>query len=192
MFENSPYCHSLQEADQKKLMGQHHEAIMICEEILCDDLECNEALEEIGDNFLSLKDFPKAIKALKQAKRVNPKSANAHYLLGFAYSGINEWKESIYELEVADSLEPNHPEILRCLGWSVYHYGEKERGLVLLKRAAHMSPDDIFILCDLGVCYLNNRAFNEAESIFNKVLELEPGHTKARECLKACSYFRGE
>ncbi len=159
MFENSPYCHALKEADEKKLMGLHHEAISICEDILCDDLDCNEALEEIGDNYLSLRQFPNAIKALKQAKRVNPKSANAHYLLGFAYSSVNEWKESIYELEIADSMEPNHPEILRCLGWSVYHYGEKERGIVLLKRATMMSPDDIFILCDLGVCYLNERKF---------------------------------
>lgn len=191
MFENSPYSHALNDADEKKLMGMHHEAIGICEEILCDDLECNEALEEIGDNYLSLRDFPKAINALKQAKKVNPKSANAHYLLGFAYSGINEWKESIYELEIADSLEPNHPEILRCLGWSVYHYGEKEKGIVLLQRAVMMSPEDVFILCDLGVCYLNDRDFNRAEKVFNKVLELEPTHDKAKECLKACNYFRG-
>lgn len=192
MFENSPYSQALQLADEKKLMGMHDEAIAICEDILCDDLECNEALEEIGDNYLSLRQFDKAIAALKHAKRVSPKSANAHYLLGFAYSAVNEWKESIYELEIADSLEPNHPEILRCLGWSVYHYGDKSRGIVLLKRANIMSPDDIFILCDLGVCYLNNRDFNKAEEVFNQVLQIEPGHEKARECLKACTYFRGK
>ena len=151
MFENSPYSHALNDADEKKLMGMHHEAIGICEEILCDDLECNEALEEIGDNYLSLRDFPEAINALKQAKKVNPKSANAHYLLGFAYSGINEWKESIYELEIADSLEPNHPEILRCLGWSVYHYGEKEKGIVLLQRAVMMTILPISRLITISV-----------------------------------------
>ena len=125
LFENSPHSQALKIADEKKLMGLHDEAIAICEDILCDDLDCNEAFEEIGDNYLSLRQFDKAIVALKQAKRVSPQSANAHYLLGFAYSVINEWKESIYELEIADSLEPNHPEILRCLGWSVFHYGDK-------------------------------------------------------------------
>lgn len=192
MFDGSPHAAALRIADEKKLMGLHDEAISICEDILCDDLGCNQALEEIGDNYLSLRKFDRSIKALKQAKKVNPKSANAHYLLGFAYSAVNEWKESIYELEIANSLEPNHPEILRCLGWSVYHYGDKEKGVVLLKRAMNMAPQDVLILCDLGVCYLNSRRFDEAEGVFNQILRIDPHHSKARECLKACTYFKGE
>ena len=63
--------------------------------------------------------------------------------------------------------------------------------VVLLKRAAIIAPDDIFILSDLGVCYLNNRDFAKAEDVFNKILQIEPNHPKAKECLKACSYFKG-
>jgi len=46
------------------------------------------------------------------------------------------------------------------------------------------------ILCDLGVCYLNDKQFDQAERIFQAVLDLEPTNDKARECLKACGYFK--
>lgn len=190
IIKESEYAELLKIADEKKLLGLHDEAIQICESILHDDLECIEAYEEIGDNYLSLREFEKAIRALSRALEINPESANAHYLLGFTYSAMNEWDTSIDELEVADNLEPNHPEILRCLGWSIFHSGRRKQGLILLERASHMAKDDSLILCDLGVCYLNDRQFDHAEEAFQKVLNLEPQNDKARECLKACNYFR--
>jgi tetratricopeptide (TPR) repeat protein len=192
IIKKSEYADLLQIADEKKVQGLYEEAIAICESILCVDLECGEAYEEIGDNYLSLRQYDKAIKALKKALKINPESANAHYLLGFTYSAMNKWESSIDELEVADGIEPNHPEILRCLGWSFFHSGSRKQGLVLLERASFMAKDDSLILCDLGVCYLNDRQFDRAEQVFQSVLNLEPQNDKARECLKACNYFRAK
>jgi tetratricopeptide (TPR) repeat protein len=190
IYKETPYADILQMADEKKLQGLHEEAIKICESILNEDLECGEAYEEIGDNYLSLRQFDKALAALNKALSLNPDSANAHYLVGFTYSAMNNWDVSIEELEVADSLEPNHPEILRCLGWSVFNSGRRKQGLILLERASEMSKEDILILSDLGICYLNEREFDKAEKVFQQVLSLEPQNDKARECLKACNYFR--
>jgi tetratricopeptide (TPR) repeat protein len=190
IYKKTEYADILKVADEYKLQGLHQEAIKVCESILCDDLECGEAYEEIGDNYLSLREFDKAINALNRALKINPESANAHYLLGFTLSAMNKWDDSIDELEKADSLEPNHPEILRCLGWSIFHSGRRKQGLILLERATAMSKDDSLILCDLGVCYLNERDFDKAEEVFLSVLALEPQNDKARECLKACNYFR--
>lgn len=190
IYKKSEYADVLKLADEKKVQGLHEESIKICEAILCDDLDCAEAYEEIGDNYLSLRQFDKAITALNRALKIAPTSANAHYLLGFTYSSMNKWDKSIEELEVADNLEPNHAEILRCLGWSIFHSGRRRQGLVLLERAAELSKEDILILSDLGICYLNERSFDKAERIFQIILNLEPQNDKARECLKACNYFR--
>src|SRR3990167_6610815 len=94
----------LEEADRLKMTGRHKEAIALCHKMLLDDLECVEAYEEIGDNYLSLKEFEKAEKALERAVKLDPASANAHYLLGFAYSSLGEWDGSVHELEEADVL----------------------------------------------------------------------------------------
>lgn len=180
------------DADQKKLNGAHQEAIKICEKILADDLNCVEAYEEIGDNYLSLKEFDKAEKALKKALDLQPFSANANYLLGFVYSSLARWKQSIGLLEKADEIQPNHPEILRCLGWSIFHSGQKRRGIILLERALNLASTDVLILCDLGVCYLNARDFTRAIDLFQKALDLEPANDKARECLDTARFFEQE
>lgn len=182
----------INEADQLKLKGCHEDAIKLCEKILLADLDCIEAYEEIGDNFLSLKEFEKAEKALLMAVRLDNSSANANYLLGFTYSSLGEWVKSIDFLENADKVQPNHPEILRCLGWSYFHYGQKKKGIIVLERALNLAWDDCLILCDLGVCYLNEKNFDRSIALFQKVLSLEPRNEKARECLKACQFFKRE
>lgn len=180
------------QADEKKLSGRHSEAIKICEKILVDDLKCIEAYEEIGDNYLSLKEYQKAEKALLRALEIHPCSANAHYLVGFVYSSMAQWKKSIYHLERADEIQKNHPEILRCLGWSLFHSGQRKKGIILLERALHLAPSDCLILCDLGVCYLNERNFEKSVELFAQALEIEPENEKARECLDTARFFKRE
>jgi len=186
------YNYLLAESDKLKMAGEHLEAIRICEKILATDLDIEQAYEEIGDNFLSMREYDKAEKALIQALRLNPASANAHYLIGFAFSATGKWTDSIEHLETADRLQVNHPEILRCLGWSIFHSGEKKQGLVLLERALNLSPRDPLILSDLGICYLNDKDFDRANMLFRKVLEIEPDNEKIKECLYAVKFFKSE
>ena len=182
----------IEEADKKKLIGSHREAIQMCEKVLLYDLDCSEAYEEIGDNYLSLHDYQRAKKALDRAIHLNPYSPNANYLLGFVYSCLGKWKTSIEYLERADDLYPNHPEIIRCLGWSMYHDGQKKRGVIILERAVSLSPQDPLILNDLGIIYLNEKNFERAAGLFRRVLDIEPGNEKARECLNAVKFFENE
>ncbi|PJC36625.1 hypothetical protein CO046_04385 [Candidatus Peregrinibacteria bacterium CG_4_9_14_0_2_um_filter_53_11] len=179
-------------ADELKMEGRHEEAVSLCQNILMSDLECVEAYEELGDNYLSLREYERALKALKRSIALDPDSANANYLLGFTYSALGEWELSIETLERADQLQSNHPEILRCLGWSLFHYGQKKKGIIVLERALNLSQDDCLILCDLGVCYLNDKNFARAIELFSTVLAIEPENDKARECLKACQFFQKE
>lgn len=182
----------IEEADKKKQEGAHEEAIKICEKILFYDLDCQEAYEEIGDNYLSLREYRKAKKALDRAICLNPKSANANYLLGFVYSCLGKWKISVDLLEKADMFYPNHPEILRCLGWSMFHDGQKKRGIIVLERAHYLSQNDPLILTDLGVIYLNEKEFGKSATLFKKVLEIDPTNQKAAECLNAVRFFQRE
>jgi tetratricopeptide (TPR) repeat protein len=182
----------LSESDRLKMAGEHLEAIRICEKVLSQDLDSQQAYEEIGDNFLSMREYEKAERALIQALRLNPGSANAHYLIGFAHSALGKWEDSIGHLETADRIQPNHPEILRCLGWSIFHSGEKKQGLVILERSLNLSPRDPLILSDLGICYLNDKDFDKANDLFRKVLEIEPDNEKVKECLYAVKFFKSE
>lgn len=182
----------LEEAEKKKQRGQHQEAIKICESILHYDLDAAEAYEEIADNYLTLREYQKAKRALDRAMVLDPASPNANYLMGFVYSCMGKWKVSIDYLERSDELFPNHPEILRCLGWSMYHDGQKQRGLILLERSLNLASEDTLILTDLGVLYMNEKNFDRAGLMFKKVLVLDPENEKALECLNAVRFFSEE
>lgn len=192
-YQSTAPVHPLiEEADKMKNEGKHMEAISLCEKLLMNDLDCVEAYEEIGDNYLSLRKYDRAEKALSQAIKINPHSANANYLLGFVYSCTGKWEQSVELLEVANNIYQNHPEIIRCLGWSIYHYGQRKRGVILLERALFLAPNDPLILNDLGVCYLNEKDFERAAFLFKKTLQVEPDNGKAKECLNAVRFFQRE
>jgi len=100
-------------------------------------------------------------------------------------------KKSIDYLERSDEIEPNHPEILRCLGWSIFHDGQRKRGIILLERALNLSANDPLILSDLGVCYLNEKNFERSSYLFKKCWKSNPKR-KSPECLNAVRFFQKE
>ncbi len=182
----------LKEADSLKLKGKHHDAIQMVNRIILSDPNIVEAYEEVGDNYLSLRDYERAAKALHYALKLKPKSANALYLIGFLHSSEGRFAESVQSLEEANTVQPHHPEILRCLGWSMFHNGDRDRGLTLLERARAMAPRDTLILCDLAVCYLNTKAFDQTISLLEEALRIEPENQKAKDCLETARFFKRE
>lgn len=192
MIDTETLLPLLEQAEALKLQGKHDEAIRFAQKILLLDLDCVEAYEEIGDNYISLAEYKKARLALNHAIKLNPLSANAHYLIGFMFSAQQNWKESVSHLERANELYANHPEILRCLGWAIFNTGFKKKGICILERALIIAPEDSYILCDLGICYMNQRNFQRALSLFKKTLTIDPGNMKAKECARIAELFSSE
>ncbi len=182
----------LKKADALKLAGNHEEAIALANKMVISDLDYVEAYEELGDNYLSLREYEKSMKALKYALKLKPTSANALYLLGFLYSSIGDFEKSVQTLESANKVQPHHPEILRCLGWSIFHGGDRKRGLIMLERARAIAPTDTLVICDLAVCYLNDREFNRTIELLEYALKLEPDNEKAKDCLETAKFFKRE
>lgn len=173
----------LEKSEGFKKSGAYEEAIEILHKVILSNSECTEAYEELGDNYLSLRQLEKAEKALCQALTIDATSANAHYLLGFLFSLQQKWNKSVEELQRADAIFPNHPEILRCLGWSIYNSNGWGQGIALLERSHTLKPTDPNILCDLGVCYMTSAHYREAKKIFERVVRQNPASDQAQECI---------
>jgi len=188
---HNEYSEELARAETFRQEGEHVRAIEVCQKILLENLDCGEAYEEIGDNYLSLQKYNEAEKALLRAIQINSESANANYLLGFSYSEKGDYEKALEYFEKADILRPNHAEILRCLGWCYFHSTSPRRGLVILERARTLTPQDTLILLDLGVCLLTSRKQKEAKKYFLQVLELEPNNEKALGYLRQIEKLSG-
>lgn len=176
--------HLLDQAEQMKLDARHAEALVILEEIVVKDPNNIVALEEIADNELSLEQYDRAEVAAKRALALDSGSFDAHYVLGFVASVREEWDASVNSLKIANRLEPNNPEILRCLGWSLFSAGHTVEGVVTLERALNLEDTNPLILCDLGVVYLKMKEFPKARALLERALEIDPLNVRVKECLE--------
>lgn len=177
----------LEEAEKLKLMGKNVEALEILEMLLMEDPQNISALEEVADNELSLEHFTRAEIAAQQAVNLDNESYTGHYILGFLHSMNREWEPALTHLKQANAVKPNNAEILRCLGWALFHSGQRAQGIVTLERALNLDDENPLTLCDLGVAYLQTRNVPKAKNLFDRALELDPENTKAIECIKAVS-----
>ncbi len=175
----------LEQAEQLKIECRHREAIALLEELLLEDPENVAALEEIADNELSLQEYERAEAAATRAVQLEEDSYTGEYILGFLRSQDEEWEKAVAHLRRANGLRPNNSEILRCLGWALFHLGQRAQGIVTLERALNLDSESPLTLCDLGVTYLETRDFNRAKALFQRSLDLDPENERARECMEA-------
>lgn len=173
----------LEHAEQLKWEGKHAEAIAILEQLVLEDPENTAALEEIADNELSLGHIARSEAAAKRAIALDAESYTGHYILGFLHSRKERWAEAIVELRSANAHKSNNSEILRCLGWALFMGGQRAQGVVTLERALNLDDQSVLILCDLGVAYLQLQSYAKARALFLRVLDIEPGNARAKECL---------
>jgi len=175
----------LEEAEQLKLNGQHEEALRILEELLVEDPANSSALEEVADNELSLERFDRAEAAAKRAITIDPQSYMGHYILGYLYTIRNEWEKAINKLREANILQPNNPEILRCLGWALFSTGKRTQGIVTMERALNLDSENPLTLCDLGAAYLKAQNITKAKALLLKSLDIDPENARTRQCVHA-------
>ena len=183
--DNDRTVRILEEAERLKLNCQHEESIKLLEELLTQDPDNIAALEELADNELSLERYDRALRAAERAVELDRESYMGHYIVGFIASLREDWVLSEQELQRANQLKSNNPEILRCLGWTLFHKEKRVQGIVTLERSLNLDPENTLSLCDLGVCYLRVRNFKKAHVLFERALRLDPGNERARECVEA-------
>ncbi|MFA6039581.1 MAG: tetratricopeptide repeat protein [Candidatus Peribacteraceae bacterium] len=180
----------LEKAEQLKLDGKHLDALVILEDLLFEDPENISALEEVADNELSLHHYDRSEAAAQQAVALDRNSYTGFYILGFLRSRTEQWEEAVQFLRKSNALQSNNPEILRCLGWALFHAGQRAQGIVTLERALNLDAESTLTLCDLGIAYLEAQNFAKSKTLFLRALDLDPGNARARECIQALERMR--
>lgn len=181
---------ALAKSEEYKIRGENTKALQVAQKILVSDPACMQAAEEVADNLLSLGRDEEAAKAATFAFKLNNTSYIANYILGFV--GLDNDPKAPEYLRTANESCPNNPEILRCLGWALFHGGKEPEGIATLERALNLRHDDPLVLCDLGVCLLHQNTYEKAVKLFEKALELEPNNYRAQECYQAAKDIKDE
>lgn len=180
----------LSKSEDYKMMGENEKALEVAQKVLEKDPSCVQAAEEVADNLLILGRESESKKAAVFAYSLDKTSYIANYILGFL--DLNNGKKALKYLKQANASYGNNPEILRCLGWVLFHEKKEFEGIATLERALNLRPDDTLVLCDLGVCLLHQNKFDTAISLFEKALSLDTENIRAKECLSAAIQLKEE
>ncbi len=173
----------LARSEEYKLTGKHIKALDIAEKVLIEDPGCIEAAEEVADNYLSLDRLEEAKKAATHALMLHGGSYIAHFVIGFVASEQEQWDDAVVHFQTSNVGQPNNPEILRCLGWTLFHSGAQEEGVATLLRSLHLRQEDPAILCDLAACYLQLNNFDKSIHLLERAIRVDPSDHRVEELL---------
>lgn len=184
-----------EKADFYTKKGNYQKAVACYELVLLD--EKDKFVRELaywgaGECYLDLGLFEEAEEYLRKAVGLNPLEPNYHYLLGIAFSKRERFTEAILEFEEALKLAPDHPEILRGLGWATFMDGKLDQGRLLLERSLELDRENVLTLCDLAVVLMRGFQYQKARSLLQKAQEVEPNNPMVEETIAACEFFRRE
>jgi tetratricopeptide (TPR) repeat protein len=90
-------------------------------------------------------------------------------------------KQQKQHFRVSNFEQPNNPEIIRCLGWTIFHAGRQEEGISTILRALSLRKDDPAILCDLAACYLQMNKFDESIELLEKAMDVDSADDRVSE-----------
>lgn len=144
-------------------------SINILEKALVDYNSDYRLYEELADIYLYKGVLDKALKSVNFSLWLNEKSATGNYLKGFILLSQDKVKEAIKYLEVSNSFMGNNSEVLRNLGWAYTMIGEASKGIMILKRALVIAPNDELITEDLAMALIGAGEVSEGNQLLQKI-----------------------
>ena len=114
--------------------GKHEEALKIAESILMEDPSCVEAAEEVSDNLLSLERIKEASRGCSICVISFSQKLYCQFCPWLCcFPKRRSMGKSIAFFQMSNAGQPNNPEILRCLGWSLFPLENEMKELQLFE-----------------------------------------------------------
>ena len=131
----------------------------------------------LGDIYRQEKQFGKAAKAYGRAIELAEKTGGAewfiYYARGISYERLGKWDLSEADLRKALALEPDQPNVLNYLGYSLVDRNVKlEEALEMIRKAVAARPDDGYIRDSLGWALYRMGRYDEAVKHMERAVEL--------------------
>ncbi len=98
-----------------------------------------------------------------------------HYARGISYERLKNWENAEADFRRALELNPDQPQVLNYLGYSLVERREKlDEALDMIERAAAARPDSGYIIDSLGWVLFRLGRYDEAVDHMERAVELMP------------------
>ena len=119
------------------------------------------------------------LEAARRAVELDPKSADAHRWLGYAYRFHGRPVEENFECETALKLNPNHDQAINCVALSKISIGRPSEAIELFKKSMRLNPRDptpARIRFMLGMALLLSQRHEEAVATIKEGMAANPSY----------------
>jgi Flp pilus assembly protein TadD len=145
-----------------------------------------------GKQWLDQQRYDEAIAAYRQAVRLEPQNALAHYGLGVAYSRKGENEQAIAAYREAIRLQPEHADAHYGLGVASGHLSQNEQAVTAYREAIRLNPGLADAHYNLGMIYARLRLEEQAIAAFREAIRLQPTDALAHYGLGVIYAKRGQ
>jgi tetratricopeptide (TPR) repeat protein len=138
-----------------------------------------EAAVQLGNAFRADSRFAEAADVYTQALAVNgdPKEADwrIYYFRGVSFERSKRWPEAESDFRTALELNPDQPQVLNYLGYSLVDQGLKlDEALDMIKKAVGQRPEDAYIVDSLGWAFYQLDQLDDAVRELERAVQLQP------------------
>jgi tetratricopeptide (TPR) repeat protein len=106
---------------------------------------------DIGNAYVALGQYDKAIQRFEQALRLDPSLAKADYNLAMAYAHMKRTDEAIALFTQLLASDPQNPQVMSALAWTLHLGGRDEESLAQYDALLLLSPADLDALYNSGI-----------------------------------------
>ncbi|CUH67239.1 lipoprotein NlpI [Thalassovita gelatinovora] len=133
----------------------------------------------LGDLMRQLDRFEDAVAAYDAAlalhEGTDPSQWFIYYARAICYERLNEWDRAEKDFRTALDLNPEHPQVLNYLGYSMVEQQVKlDEALDMIERAVAARPDSGYIVDSLGWVLFRLGRYDEAVPHMERAAELMP------------------
>jgi tetratricopeptide (TPR) repeat protein len=154
-------------------------AIEVLERLALDSPTLPLVHSSLGDLLRQQEDYARAIAAYDKALEYTEEGDGAQWFLlyarGISHERLGDWVKSEADFRKALELNPNQPQVLNYLGYSLVEKQEKlDEALEMIERAVAARPESGYIVDSLGWVLYRLGRYEEAVAPMQKAGELMP------------------
>ncbi|OBY28815.1 tetratricopeptide repeat protein [Leisingera sp. JC1] len=133
----------------------------------------------LGDLLRQQEDYAAAARAYDKALDKTPEDSSSRWFLfyarGICHERLDQWPQAEADFRASLELDPNRPQVLNYLGYSLVEKSSKlDEALDMIERAVAARPDSGFIVDSLGWVLYRMGKFEEAVAHMERAVELMP------------------
>ncbi|WP_411643690.1 tetratricopeptide repeat protein [Loktanella agnita] len=175
----SYHAAELGRAEMLRSAGMKEAAIDVLDNLAQSHPELPQVFATKGDTLRQIRRYAEAADAYSKALTLyddaSPVKWFVHYTRGISNHLINNWPAAEADFRAALELQPDHPQVLNYLGYSLVERGEKlDEALQMIQTAAAARPDSGAIVDSLGWVLFQMGQYQEAVIHLERAAALEP------------------